>query len=103
MAQAMRSQLFPAILRTRLAPSANVNYASSKCSFSSAGHDDAYETEKWKKITIAGIIACTALATYSLSGEHDHFEESPAYPYMHIRNKEFPWGALSIVEFGQYL
>ena len=47
--------------------------------------------EKWKKITIAGIIAFTALATYSLSGEHEHFEESPAYPYMHIRNKEFPW------------
>nr|ABK21401.1 unknown [Picea sitchensis]ABK27052.1 unknown [Picea sitchensis]ABR16190.1 unknown [Picea sitchensis] len=98
MAQAMRSRLFPAVLRTRLAPSANVSSASSKRSFSSAGHDDAYETEKWKKITIAGIIACTALATYSLSGEHEHFEESPAYPYLHIRNKEFPWGPDGLFE-----
>lgn len=98
MAQAMRSRLFPAVLRTRLAPSVNVRSASSKRSFSSAGHDDAYETEKWKKITIAGIITCTALGTYCLSGEHEHFEDPPAYPYMHIRNKEFPWGPDGLFE-----
>ncbi|OVA20960.1 Cytochrome c oxidase [Macleaya cordata] len=59
---------------------------------SSAHHDDAYETAKWEKITYAGIVSCTALAIYNLSKGHPHFDEPPAYPYMHIRNKEFPWG-----------
>ncbi|KAH9301042.1 hypothetical protein KI387_012625, partial [Taxus chinensis] len=91
MAQTLRSRLFPAILKTRLAP-VNVRSAFNKRSFaSSAEHDDAYETEKWKKITIAGIITCTALGIYDLSGEHEHFDEPPPYPYLHIRNKEFPW------------
>lgn len=98
MAQAMRSRFFPAVLRTRLAPSVNVSSASSKRSFSSAEHDDAYETEKWKKITIAGIISCTCLGIYSLSGEHEHHEEPPPYPYLHIRNKEFPWGPDGLFE-----
>eukprot|EP01018_Ginkgo_biloba_P002090 Gb_15571 [translate_table: standard] len=99
MAQAMRSRLASALLRARLAPSTSARSASSKRSFSaSAGHDDAYETEKWKKITFAGIIACTALAIYDLSGGHEHFEEPPPYPYLHIRNKEFPWGPDGLFE-----
>ncbi|PWZ55096.1 Cytochrome c oxidase subunit 6a, mitochondrial [Zea mays] len=59
---------------------------------SSSVHDDAYETAKWEKITYAGIVTCTLLAAYNLSKGHPHFDEPPAYPYLHIRNKEFPWG-----------
>ncbi|KAF8395985.1 hypothetical protein HHK36_017596 [Tetracentron sinense] len=87
MAMAMiRSGLQAAVRRVgRTAPS--------KRTFSSsAHHDDAYETAKWEKITYAGIVSCTALATYCLSKGHPHHEEPPAYPYLHIRNKEFPWG-----------
>uniref|UniRef100_I1PFY0 Uncharacterized protein n=1 Tax=Oryza glaberrima TaxID=4538 RepID=I1PFY0_ORYGL len=60
---------------------------------SSSAHDDAHETAKWEKITYAGIVTCTLLAAYNLSKGHPHFDEPPAYPYLHIRNKEFPWGS----------
>ncbi|KAH1113618.1 hypothetical protein J1N35_006996 [Gossypium stocksii] len=59
---------------------------------SSSHHDDAYETAKWEKITYLGVATCTVLAIYNLSKGHPHHEEPPAYPYLHIRNKEFPWG-----------
>ncbi|CAF2248759.1 hypothetical protein BRARA_H01738 [Brassica rapa] len=65
---------------------------------SSAGHDDAYEAAKWEKITYLGIASCTALAAYVLSKGHHHGEDPPAYPYMHIRNKEFPWGPDGLFE-----
>ncbi|KAM7520351.1 hypothetical protein LguiB_019313 [Lonicera macranthoides] len=58
----------------------------------SAHHDDAYEMAKWEKITYAGIVTCTILAIINLSKGHPHYEEPPPYPYLHIRNKEFPWG-----------
>ncbi|KAM3260564.1 hypothetical protein ACQJBY_051690 [Aegilops geniculata] len=59
---------------------------------SSSAHDDAYETAKWEKITIMGAVTCSLLAAWNLSKGHPHFDEPPAYPYLHIRNKEFPWG-----------
>ncbi|KAF8117710.1 hypothetical protein N665_0008s0064 [Sinapis alba] len=65
---------------------------------SSAGHDDAYEAAKWEKITYLGIASCTALATLVLSKGHQHGDDPPAYPYMHIRNKEFPWGPDGLFE-----
>ncbi|KAG1368523.1 Cytochrome c oxidase subunit 6a, mitochondrial [Cocos nucifera] len=58
----------------------------------SAHHDDAYETAKWEKITYAGIVTCTVLSIYNLSKGHHHLPEPPPYPYLRIRNKEFPWG-----------
>ncbi|PON35630.1 Cytochrome c oxidase, subunit VIa [Parasponia andersonii] len=70
-----------------------------KRNFSSSAHpDDAYETEKWEKITYAGIATCTILAIYNLSKGHPHYEEPPSYPYLHIRNKEFPWGPDGLFE-----
>ncbi|KAK7346856.1 hypothetical protein VNO80_21379 [Phaseolus coccineus] len=70
-----------------------------KRNFSHAGHhDDAYETAKWEKITYLGIASCTVLAIYTLSKGHQHTEEPPAYPYLHIRNKEFPWGPDGLFE-----
>ncbi|XP_010531320.1 PREDICTED: cytochrome c oxidase subunit 6a, mitochondrial-like [Tarenaya hassleriana] len=67
--------------------------------FSSKGHhDDAYESAKWEKITYLGIASCTALALYNLSKGHPHYDEPPAYPYLHMRNKEFPWGPDGLFE-----
>ncbi|KAJ3670081.1 hypothetical protein LUZ60_010405 [Juncus effusus] len=70
----------------------------SKRSFSSAAHDDVRETAKWEKITYAGIVTCTILAAVNLSKGHHHFPDPPAYPYLHIRNKEFPWGPDGLFE-----
>ncbi|EMS62770.1 hypothetical protein TRIUR3_33892 [Triticum urartu] len=49
------------------------------------------KTTKWEKITIMGAVTCTLLTAWNLSKGHPHFDEPPAYPYLHIRNKEFPW------------
>ncbi|KAI4315114.1 hypothetical protein L6164_027960 [Bauhinia variegata] len=72
-------------------------------SFSTAGHhNDEYETAKWEKITYLGIVTCAALAYYTLSKGHPHHEEPPAYQYLHIRNKEFPWGPNGLFERKQH-
>ncbi|XP_075098195.1 cytochrome c oxidase subunit 6a, mitochondrial-like isoform X2 [Nicotiana tabacum] len=69
---------------------------------SSAHHDEAREAAKWEKITYVGIITCTILAIVNLSKGHPHHEEPPLYlqpyPYLHIRNKEFPWGPDGLFE-----
>ncbi|KAF0915607.1 hypothetical protein E2562_037462 [Oryza meyeriana var. granulata] len=65
---------------------------------SSARHDDAQEAAKWEKITYLGIGVCTLLAAYNLSKGHQHFPDPPPYPYLHIRNKEFPWGPDGLFE-----
>ncbi|XP_074574941.1 cytochrome c oxidase subunit 6a, mitochondrial-like [Curcuma longa] len=72
--------------------------ASAKRNFSASAHDDAREAAKWEKITYAGIATCTILTIYNLSKGHPHHEEPPAYPYLHIRNKEFPWGPDGLFE-----
>ncbi|RYR78456.1 hypothetical protein Ahy_A01g003272 isoform B [Arachis hypogaea] len=79
------------LLRTALRGGARNPAAPNRNFASSAHHDDAYETAKWEKITYLGIATCTVLAIYNLSKGHPHHDEPPAYPYMHIRNKEFPW------------
>ncbi|XP_044469286.1 cytochrome c oxidase subunit 6a, mitochondrial-like [Mangifera indica] len=86
-------------LRTALRGGSRAPAASPKRGFASSGHhDDAYETAKWEKITYLGIATCTVLAIYSLSKGHHHHEEPPPYPYLHIRNKEFPWGPDGLFE-----
>ncbi|KAL5705946.1 Cytochrome c oxidase subunit 6A [Ranunculus cassubicifolius] len=93
MAMAMvRSGLQTALRRSARAPQSKRGFSSS------AGHDDAYETAKWEKITYLGIASCTALGAYCLSKGHPHSEEPPAYSYLHIRNKEFPWGPDGLFE-----
>ncbi|KAG6646885.1 hypothetical protein I3843_07G038900 [Carya illinoinensis] len=95
MAMAMvRSSLLRTALRGGSRPSAPVKRNFS----SSARHDDAREAEKWEKITYVGIATCTVLAIYNLSKGHPHHEEPPPYPYLHIRNKEFPWGPDGLFE-----
>ncbi|GAB2232045.1 hypothetical protein Droror1_Dr00011066 [Drosera rotundifolia] len=66
--------------------------------FASSAHNDEREAEKWEKITYAGIATCTILAIYNLSKGHLHYEEPPPYPYLRIRNKEFPWGPDGLFE-----
>ncbi|KAF9622958.1 hypothetical protein IFM89_035673 [Coptis chinensis] len=91
----MRSGFQTAIRRS----GRNINTPSKRgFSSSSSQHDDAYETAKWEKITYLGIASCTALAVYCLSKPHPHHEDPPAYPYLHIRNKEFPWGPDGLFE-----
>ncbi|KAG8373814.1 hypothetical protein BUALT_Bualt11G0064200 [Buddleja alternifolia] len=72
--------------------------ASKRSMSSSAHHDEAAEAAKWEKITYLGAASCSILAIYCLSKGHPHSEEPPAYPYLHIRNKEFPWGPDGLFE-----
>ncbi|KAB1202019.1 Cytochrome c oxidase subunit 6a, mitochondrial [Morella rubra] len=85
------------LLRTSLRGGSRVSAPPKRTFASSAHHDDTREAAKWEKITYAGIATCTMLAFYNLSKGHQHFEEPPPYPYLHIRNKEFPWGATSSI------
>ncbi|KAK6151115.1 hypothetical protein DH2020_016047 [Rehmannia glutinosa] len=86
----VRSGLRSALRGGASAP--RVSQASKRSFSASAHHDEAAEASKWEKITYAGIATCTILAIVNLSKGHPHHEEPPAYPYLHIRNKEFPWG-----------
>ncbi|KAH7566751.1 hypothetical protein JRO89_XS08G0227500 [Xanthoceras sorbifolium] len=108
------------LLRTALRGGSRTSSAPPKRGFASSGHhDDAcklllrgliefisdlnqYETAKWEKISYLGIAACTVLAIYTLSKGHPHYDEPPAYPYLHIRNKEFPWGPDGLFEKKQH-
>ncbi|KAL6993915.1 Cytochrome c oxidase subunit 6A [Sarracenia purpurea var. burkii] len=93
----MATAMARSVLRTTLRGGSRA--PTSKRSFaSSAQHDDARETAKWEKITYAGIVSCTVLAVYNLSKGHPHYEEPPPYPYLHVRNKEFPWGPDGLFE-----
>ncbi|XP_020229611.1 cytochrome c oxidase subunit 6a, mitochondrial [Cajanus cajan] len=85
-------------LRSALRGSARGSQVPKRNFASSGHHDDAYETAKWEKITYLGIVSCTVLAFYNLSKGHPHFDKPPAYPYLHIRNKEFPWGPDGLFE-----
>ncbi|KAJ6813723.1 cytochrome c oxidase subunit 6a, mitochondrial-like [Iris pallida] len=99
MATPMARSGIRAVLSLRRGGSNPLLNKSNKKSFSaSAHHDDAYETAKWEKITYAGAVSCTILAAYNLSKGHPHHHDPPAYPYLHIRNKEFPWGPDGLFE-----
>ncbi|PWA93600.1 cytochrome c oxidase, subunit VIa [Artemisia annua] len=91
----VRSSLRSALRSTNQAP---------KRSFSSGAsvEDEAREAAKWEKITYLGAAACTILAFVNLSKGHPHFDEPPAYPYLHIRNKEFPWGPDGLFEVKEH-
>ncbi|XP_054825771.1 cytochrome c oxidase subunit 6a, mitochondrial-like [Prosopis cineraria] len=86
------------LLRTALRGGGRGSAVPSRNFASSAHHDDAYETAKWEKITYLGIATCTVLSIYNLSRSHHYHEEPPGYPYLHIRNKEFPWGPDGLFE-----
>uniref|UniRef100_A0A2P2JTR6 Cytochrome c oxidase subunit 6a n=1 Tax=Rhizophora mucronata TaxID=61149 RepID=A0A2P2JTR6_RHIMU len=86
------------VLRAALRGGSKVSAPPKRGFASSAHHDDAYEAAKWAKITYLGIATCTVLAIHNLSKGHHHSEESPPYPYLHVRNKDFPWGPDGLFE-----
>ena len=49
-------------------------------------------TTLWRNVTFVGLPCIIGLAGYIFSQGHHHPEEQPAYSYLNIRNKEFPWG-----------
>ncbi|XP_051117823.1 cytochrome c oxidase subunit 6a, mitochondrial-like [Andrographis paniculata] len=70
-----------------------------KRSFASSAHqDEAAEASKWQKITFAGMATCAVFSFVVLSKGHPHHETPPSYHYLHIRNKEFPWGPDGLFE-----
>ncbi|XP_019173158.1 PREDICTED: cytochrome c oxidase subunit 6a, mitochondrial-like [Ipomoea nil] len=95
----MASALMRSSLRSALRGGSARGAPASKRNFSSsAQHDEAQEAAKWEKISYVAIAASTILAIVNLSKGHPHHEEPPAYPYLHIRNKEFPWGPDGLFE-----
>jgi len=52
----------------------------------------------WRNCTIAAIPLCIGVAIYDLSQAHEHGHEGPQYPYMHIRTKDYPWGACTLFD-----
>ncbi|CAN4079836.1 unnamed protein product [Withania somnifera] len=96
----MATAMFRSSLRSALRGGAPRVNPASKRTFSShaSAHEEAREAAKWEKITYVAIISSTILAVVNLSKGHAHSEEPPAYPYLHIRNKEFPWGPDGLFE-----
>ncbi|KAJ0535071.1 putative cytochrome-c oxidase [Helianthus annuus] len=99
----MASAIVRSSLRAALRGGSRPNPASKRLFSSGASADEeAREAAKWEKITYVGIAACTILAFVNLSKGHPHFEEPPPYPYLHIRNKEFPWGPDGLFEVKEH-
>ncbi|KAL3526930.1 hypothetical protein ACH5RR_011586 [Cinchona calisaya] len=95
----MASAIVRSGLRSALRGGAPRRAPASKRTFSaSPHHDEAAEASKWEKITYAGFATCFILGVYILSKGHPHHKEPLAYSYLHIRNKEFPWGPDGLFE-----
>ncbi|CAM6129059.1 unnamed protein product [Calypogeia fissa] len=64
-----------------------------------SGNEEPEEAAKWRKLTFLGALGCLCLGIQTMSGDHAHHdhEERPAYSYLHIRNKEFPWGYIKLI------
>ncbi|MCO5571994.1 hypothetical protein L7F22_025745 [Adiantum nelumboides] len=57
------------------------------------------EAKKWFRVTVAGYVVVSTLIVYNfMNPEHIGGQERPEYSYLHIRNKEFPWGADGLFE-----
>merc|ERR1711887_36987 len=49
-------------------------------------------TNMWRNVTFVGLTA------YIFSQAHHHGSEQPAYSYLQIRNKDFPWGKANLFD-----
>ncbi len=58
---------------------------------------------KWRTVTFIAVPLCTAFAAHTLMKEHKHGEKGPAYPYLHIRSKGWPWGTLFVLKVLMFL
>lgn len=103
MAQALRTKIGSLLLRRPhgLAVPQQQQKEVVKRAFSSSAeqHEDLEEAGKWRSITIAGYVVCTLLGVYNFAGKHEEHEERKEYSYLHIRNKEFPWGPDGLFEY----
>ena len=52
----------------------------------------AANTNMWRNVTFVGLPCIVGLTAYIFSQAHHHGSEQPAYSYLQIRNKDFPWG-----------
>ncbi|KAG0577785.1 hypothetical protein M758_5G174900 [Ceratodon purpureus] len=102
MANALRQRL-GALLSRPPAPASlhTTGAAVTKRFFASKAHahDDAEETAKWRSITIAAYVLCIGMGAYILTHEEHGQIERTEYSYLHIRNKEFPWGPDGLFEY----
>mmetsp|Transcript_15714 Transcript_15714/g.39994 ORF Transcript_15714/g.39994 Transcript_15714/m.39994 type:complete len:104 (-) Transcript_15714:814-1125(-) len=55
-------------------------------------------TAMWRNVTFVGLPCIAGLTVYIFSKGHHHGEEQPAYSYLQIRNKEFPWGKCNLFD-----
>eukprot|EP00898_Chlorokybus_atmophyticus_P003079 jgi/Chlat1/3772/Chrsp259S03910 len=58
------------------------------------------EMDKWRKLTYVGVVVTSIYMVYTLGFNQEHHGEhgKPKYPYLHIRNKAFPWGPCGLFE-----
>ena len=58
---------------------------------------------KWRAVTFLAVPACAGFGIYCFANmEHHHAEERPAYSYLRIGNKIFPWGGdCGLFEYGK--
>lgn len=101
MAQALRSKLGSILLRRPSRQQQVFKRAlSAEAGSAAQQHEDMEEAIKWRNITIAGYVSCTLLGVYNFAGgHHEEGEEKKEYSYLHIRNKEFPWGPDGLFEY----
>lgn len=54
----------------------------------------------WRNITCVMVPMCMGLFIYDffIAPPEEHHEKPPAYPYLRIRNKDFPWGNCALLE-----
>ncbi|GBG90548.1 hypothetical protein CBR_g50891 [Chara braunii] len=72
-------------------------------SAAAAGHSDedlARDVATWRRVTAFAAVFCAGFAVYTLYGAsaHHSHKDKPAYEYLHVRNKEFPWGPCGLFE-----
>ena len=46
----------------------------------------------WRNVTFVGLPCVLGLTAWIFSKDHGHGHDQPAYSYLQIRNKDFPWG-----------
>eukprot|EP00244_Chara_vulgaris_P000988 TRINITY_DN115_c0_g1_i3.p1 TRINITY_DN115_c0_g1~~TRINITY_DN115_c0_g1_i3.p1 ORF type:complete len:117 (-),score=4.11 TRINITY_DN115_c0_g1_i3:443-793(-) len=83
---------------------AGVSSRQGKRTFSAAaGHSDedlARDVATWRRVTAVAAVFCAGFSVYTLYGmsSHHSHKENPAYDYLHVRTKEFPWGPCGLFE-----
>ena len=67
--------------------------------FSGDSHAEHHaHVETWKKITFVSAIPVACVFIRFMITPHEHEEAPPAYPYLRIRNKPFPWGDMDLLD-----